>query len=52
MFVSNDAFGPFGVYKQVKWARFEPNLSNFGPAQVRKCLENGPIRDHNWLKYG
>ena len=29
-----------------------PILSNFGHSQVRRSLENGPIRDHKWLKYG
>ena len=27
-------------------------LSNFGPSQGRKGLENGPIWDHKWLKNG
>ena len=31
---------------------FEPILSNFGPSQIRKSLENGPFWDHNGLKNG
>ena len=27
-------------------------LSNFGPSQGRKGLENGPLWDHKWLKNG
>ena len=30
---------PFGVHKQVKWARFEPIVSDFGVSKVTKCLE-------------
>ena len=33
-----------------KWN--EPILSNFGPSQGRKCLENGLMWDHKWLKNG
>ena len=47
---SKDTFGLFGVHKQVEWAHFEPILSNFGPSQGQKDLENGPIGDHEWLK--
>ena len=32
---------PFGVPKQVNCALFEPIASHFGPAKVRKYLENG-----------
>ena len=27
-------------------------LSNFSPSQIRKIIENGPFRDHMWLKNG
>ena len=40
MCFSKDTFGLFGVHKQVEWAHFEPMLSNFGPSQGRKGLEN------------
>ena len=33
-----------------KWN--EPMLSNYGPSQGRKGLENGPIWHHKWLKNG
>ena len=38
------------MHKQVECAHFEPMLSNLGPSQGRKGLENGPIWDHRWLK--
>ena len=50
MCFSKDTFGLFGVHKQVERAHFEPMLSNFGPSQGRKGLENGAIWDHKWLK--
>ena len=52
MCFSKDAFGPFGVPKEVGSAHFETMLSHFGPSQGRKGLENGPIWDHKWLKNG
>ena len=52
MCFSRDTFGLFGVHKQVEWSHFEPMLSNFGPSQGQKGLENGPIWDHKWLKTG
>ena len=49
---SKDTFGLFGFHKQVDWSHFEPMLSNFGPSQGRKGLENGLICNHKWLKNG
>ena len=49
---SKDSFGLFGMHKQVESAHFEPMLSNFGPSQGRKGLENGPLWDHRRLKNG
>ena len=46
MCFSKDAFGLFGVHKQVERA----NLSKFGPSPGRTGLENEPIWDHKWLK--
>ena len=46
MCFAKDTFGQFGVHKQVERVHFEPKLSNFGPSQRRKGLENGPIGDH------
>ena len=47
-----DTFRLFGVHKQLECVHFEAILSNFGPSQGRKGLENGPIWDHKWLKKG
>ena len=52
MCFSKDTFGLLGVHKQVKWGHFEPMLSNFGPFEGQKGLENGPIWDHKWLNNG
>ena len=52
MCFSKDTFALFGVHKQVNSAHFEPRLSNLAPPPPQGCtgLENGPIRDHKWLK--
>ena len=50
MCFSKDTSELFGVHKPVVWSHFEPKLSNFGPFQGRKGLENGPIWDDKWLK--
>ena len=34
---------PFGMLKEVLLARFEPVVTRFGPLQIPKCLENGPV---------
>ena len=41
-----DNFKLFGLHEQVEWYHFEPMLSNFGPSQGRKDLENGIV----WLQ--
>ena len=42
--------GPYGVLKQVFLARFEPEITRFGPWTRPQCLENGPLWDRKWLK--
>ena len=52
-FSKNDP-GPFGVLKQVFLARFEPEITRFGPCKIPKCLENGPLlgpkMGQKWVK--
>ena len=42
--------GPFGVLKQVFFARFEPEITRYGPWKRPKCPENGPLWDQKWVK--
>ena len=44
--------GPFGMLKQVSSARFEPEVTHFVPWKIPKCLENGPLWAHEWVKNG
>ena len=50
-FSKND-LGPFGMLKQVFLAHFEPVVTRFGPWKIPKCLENGTIWEHQWVKNG
>ena len=43
---------PFGMPKQVFWARFDPVVARFGPRKIPKCLQNGPFCVQKWLKNG
>ena len=52
MCFSKHTVGLFGVHNAIERAVFEPTLSNFGPCEGRKGLENGPIWDHKCLKNG
>jgi hypothetical protein len=47
---SHDA--PFGMLKQVFFAKFEPVVTHYGPWRIPKCLENGPFWDQTWVKKG
>ena len=49
---SKSDHGPFGMLKQVLWARFERVVMHFGPRKMPKCLENGPFWDQKWVKTG
>ena len=44
--------GPLGMLKQVFLGRFEPVVARFGPWNIPKCLENGPLWDQQWVKNG
>ena len=44
--------GPFGMFKQVVLAHFEPVVTRFGPCKAPKCLEKGPFWDQKWVKNG
>ena len=44
--------GPFGMLKQVFFARFRPAVMRLGPWETQKCLENGPFRNQNLVKNG
>ena len=44
--------GPFGMLKQVFLAHFQVAVTRFGPWKIPKCLENGPIWEHQWVKNG
>ena len=50
-FSKNDP-GPFMMLKQVVLAHFEPLATGFGSWKIPKCLENGPLLDHKWVKNG
>ena len=43
---------PFGMLKQVFWARFEPLVTRFGLWKIPKCLDHGPFWDQKWVKNG
>ena len=43
---------PLGMLKQVFLGRFEPVVARFGPRQIPKCLEKGPLWDQQWVKNG
>ena len=43
---------PLGMLKQVLLGRFEPVVARFGPWDIPKCLENGPLWDQKWVKNG
>ena len=38
------------MLKQVSSARFEREVTRFVPLKIQKCLENGPLWDHEWVK--
>ena len=40
------------MLKQVFFAHFEPMVTRFGPWKIPKCLENGRVWDHKWVKMG
>ena len=40
------------MLKQVFLARFEPEVTRFGPWKMPKCLENGPLWDQKWVNNG
>ena len=42
---SKSDLGPFGMLKQVFLARFEREVTRFGPWKIPKCLQNGPFWD-------
>ena len=43
---------PLGMLKQVFVGCFQPVVARFGPWKIRKCLENGPFWDQQWVKHG
>ena len=43
---------PFGMFKQMFSARFEPVVTRFGPWKIPKCLEMGPFWNQKWVKNG
>ena len=40
------------MLKPVLLAHFESVVTCFGPWKIPKCLENGPIWEHPWVKNG
>ena len=44
--------GPFGMLKHVFLAHFELMVTRFGPWNIPKCLEKGPLWEQNWVKNG
>ena len=38
------------MLKEVSLAHIEPEVMRFGPWQIPKCLENGPLWDQKWFK--
>ena len=52
MYFSENDPRPFGMPKQVKWARLAPIASHFGHSTITKCLENGQFGDQKSVKNG
>ena len=52
MHFSTSDLSPFGTFKEVFLAHFEPVVLRFGPWKIPKCFENRSLWDQKWVKNG